>query len=199
MRRKIAIATILSLALLVGAVSALEIGDEMPAADAQLKNIDGKTHVLGDLKGEKGTLIVFTCVHCPVVQAAQERMVNLGNKYSEKGIGVAFINANDPKVYAGDGLEGMQAQAEKQGYKFPYLVDDGSKVARAFGAQRTPEMFLFDSAGKLAYHGTIDDSPMKAEQVKKHYLRDALAAVVAGEEVAHKQSRAVGCSIKFYK
>ena len=92
----------------------------------------------------------------------------------------------------------MQRRAKDRGFTFPYVVDEGSDVARAFGASRTPEVFLFDAAGKLVYHGTIDDNHQNAANAKEHYLKDALEALVAGKEIAVKETKAVGCSIKFY-
>jgi len=198
MTRKCIILTGLAAAIICSAnVFALDIGDSMPAVDAKLKGIDGKEPELGSLKGEKGTLIVFTCVHCPVVEALQERMVALGNEYAKKGIGVVFVNSNDPGKYASDGIEGMRRQAKKQGYEFPYLVDETSDIARKFGAKRTPELFLFDADGELVYHGTVDDSPRDAGKVSKRYLKNALEAVLEGDEVPVKTTRAIGCSIKF--
>ena len=103
-------------------------------------------------------LVVFTCNACPYAKAWEERIVALGNEYRAQGIGAIAINANDPAIVAGDSYDGMQEVAKERNLQFPYVVDAGSQVARAFGATRTPEAFLFDAEGKLVYHGTIDDN-----------------------------------------
>lgn len=176
---------------------ALNIGDAIPQADVKMKGVAGKEVALTDVKGNKGTLVIFSCQHCPFVKAWDARIAALGNEYAKKGVGVIQINSNDPAV-AGDTLEVMQAQAKQQGYEFAYVMDATSGVAKAFGATRTPEVFLFDAAGKLAYHGAVDDNK-NAGKAKTHYLKDALEAVVAGKDVATKETKAVGCGIKFRK
>jgi thiol-disulfide isomerase/thioredoxin len=177
----------------------LALGSKVPAAVAKtkMKNVDGKTLSIADVTGKSGTLVVFTCNHCPFAKAWEERIVELGNTYAGKGIGVVLVNANDPTMHAEDGIEGMQERAKARGMKFPYVVDGTSAVARAFGASVTPEAFLFDKAGKLAYHGTIDDNRQDPGKVSARYLKDALDAVVAGKVPAVPETKGLGCSIKF--
>jgi peroxiredoxin len=175
----------------------LKLGDPAPLAAAKLKNVDGKSVAITDVAGAKGTLVIFTCNHCPFVKAWEERMVALGNTYSKQGIGTIMLNPNDPAV-AGDTFEGMQERAKTRGFNFPYVVDAGSTVAKAFGATRTPEVYLFDGAGKLVYHGAVDDNK-DAGNVKQSYLKEALEALLAGKSIATAETKAVGCSIKFYK
>lgn len=178
----------------------LALGATAPLATVKMKSAnDGKAVSLADVKGAKGTLVVFTCNHCPFAQAWEQRIVELGNSYAKKGIGVVLVNANDPTVNPDDGIEEMQKHVAQQKMAVPYVVDDGSQLARAFGASRTPEAFLFDKAGKLAYHGTIDDNHKDAAKVTKRYLKDALDAVVAGKAPALQETKSVGCGIKFKK
>jgi peroxiredoxin len=165
--------------------------------EVEMKNIDGERLTIAGVAGKKGTLVVFTCNSCPWVKAWEERMVDLGNEYSKQGIGVVFVNSNDPAVKPADDFEPMQTRAKQRGMKFAYAVDATSDIARAFGATRTPEAYLFDADGKLVYHGAIDDNAHKPAEVSKHYLGDALQAVVAGEEIAMATTKALGCSIKF--
>ena len=183
--------------VMVCSAGAIGIGDPMPAADVRMQGVDGRTFSLSQIKGSKGTLVVFTCNHCPFVKAWQDRMVQLANDYGRKGLGVAFVNSNDPTKVEEDGLEPMKKLSTDKGYEFPYLVDATSGVATAFGATRTPEAFLFNAEGKLVYHGTIDDSTYDPAKVTKHYLADAAASLVAGEKIAAPETKAVGCSIKF--
>lgn len=190
--------TTLALAASIQISSAgLGIGDPISDTDVKMKSVDGRMVSIGDAKGEKGTLVIFTCNHCPFVVAWQERMVELSNTYQKKGLGVIFINSNNPQVNDGDNYEGMQKMAKENGYEFPYVVDATSDVARHFGAKKTPDIFLFDAEGKLIYHGAVDDNSRKPKEVQKTYLKDALDALLAGNPVVEKETKAVGCGIKF--
>jgi len=194
MKQAIAVAVLVAVA---AQAWALELGAVAPKSDVKLKNVDGKELSLADVKGAKGTLVIFSCNHCPFVVAWEERIAKLGNEFLKKGVGVIQINSNDPAKAAGDSFEGMQKRAKERGFEFPYVVDADSGIARAFGATRTPEIYLFDAAGKLVYHGTIDDNHKDAAAAKEHYLKDALDALVAGKEISTKTTKAVGCTIKF--
>jgi peroxiredoxin len=187
---------IISLSL-AGSAFGLNIGDKAPDTTVKMKNVDGKEVSIADAAGKNGTLVVFTCNHCPFAKAWQERIAAIGNSGKDKGVGVIAINSNDPTDYAEDGYAEMQKRAQTLGFTFPYVVDGTSDVARAFDAKRTPEAFLFDKDGKLVYHGAIDDS-QDASAVKDHFLQDAIAASTAGQPVANKETKFVGCGIKFH-
>ena len=195
--------TLAGFALVVVALSnalagqALSLGAPIPSATVKMKNVDGKSVSIHDVAGKKGTLVVFTCNHCPYARAWEKRVVVLANSYSGRGIGVILINANDPSAYPEDAFPEMQARAKKLGLRVPYVVDDTSNIARAFGASVTPEAFLFAADGKLAYHGTIDDDRAEPDKVTAHYLGDALAAVVAGHTPKTAETKSLGCGIKF--
>lgn len=175
----------------------IALGATMPMADAKLKNVDGKDVTLASAKGKKGTLVIFTCNACPWAKKWEARVAKIGNDAIKRGIGVVAINSNDPERNKEDGFDVMQARAKKQGMKFAYAMDRTSDVARAFGASRTPEVFLFDASGALVYHGAIDDNADNAAKVTKPYLEDAVSAVAAGKAVSTAQTKALGCSIKF--
>jgi len=177
--------------------AAIQVGTAMPAVSDHMKNIDGRTLTLADVRGEKGTLVIFSCNHCPWAQAWEERIVAIGNEYPGKGIGVAVVNSNDPAKNPDDSFDQMKSRAKERGMSYPYLYDASSDVARAFQAEHTPEAFLFDASGKLVYHGAIDDNAKDAEHVTAHYLRDALDAVLAGQDVPTAETKALGCGIKF--
>ncbi len=196
---KFYILLIVTFSLLSAAISAnaLELGDLIPAADVNMKNVDGKELSFNDIKGEYGTLVIFSCNHCPYVIAWEDRITSIGNSYLEKGFGVIAVNSNNEKSYPGDGFEGMVERAAKLGLKFPYVVDATSDVARVFGAMRTPEIFLFDKRGKLIYQGAIDDNAEDADKVSAHYLKEALDAVLIGNDISLKETKSLGCSIKF--
>jgi thioredoxin-related protein len=175
----------------------LGIGAAIPMAGEKMKNVDGRDLAVANVKGTKGTLVVFTCNACPYAKAWEDRIVALGNEFEGKGIGVIAVNANDPGRNPEDGYDTMKTRAHDKGYKFPYVVDATSNVARAYGASHTPEAFLFDAQGKLVYHGTIDDNAQDPDKVTARYLYSALQSVSSGQEVAVKETRALGCSIKF--
>lgn len=175
----------------------LALGKKAPMATVMMESTDGKKVSIAQAKGAKGTLVIFTCNHCPWAKAWEKRVAELGNEWSKKGFGVLAINPNDPKAQPEDNLDEMKARAKTLGLAFPYTVDATSDVARAFGATKTPEVFLFDAKDELVYHGAIDDNAEKPEAVKKPYLRDALAAVAAGQKVPQAETKAIGCSIKF--
>jgi peroxiredoxin len=175
----------------------LGIGAGIPMADVKMKSVDGKELAIADVKQPAGTLVVFTCNHCPFAKMWETRIVELGNTYAAKGIGVVAVNANDPKVAAEDSYDDMQKRAKERGMQFPYVVDDTSNVARAFGATKTPEAFLFDKDGKLVYHGAVDDNGQEPSKVENAYLKNALDAVASGKDVPVKETKSIGCGIKF--
>lgn len=174
---------------------ALQIGAQAPAFS--LRGVDDKTHSLDELKGEKGTVVIFSCNHCPYVKAYEDRIIELAKAYQPKGIAFVLINANDPVKYPEDSFENMKKRAQEKGYPFPYLWDETQEIAKAYGAERTPEVFLFDSQLKLRYHGTIDDNWEDPAKVTKRYLKDALEALLAGREPEVQETQPVGCTIKW--
>ena len=193
--------TFLTVVLATAVVSAsagmaLEIGDAVPSGDVKMRNVDNSEVTLAGAMGPNGLLVVFSCNHCPWVQRWESRIVELGNAYRAKGIGVVAVNSNDTTEYPDDGFEQMRSRAKEKGYAFPYVVDATSGVARAFGASKTPEAYLFDAGGKLVYTGTIDDNARDAAAVTATYLKDALEAVVTGGAVPMAKTKALGCSIK---
>ncbi len=179
------------------APSALPLGGTAPMADVAMQNIDGKPLTIAKAAGKKGTLVMFLCNHCPYVKAWQPRIAEIGNAAMKQGIGVIAINSNDPDAYPEDAFAEMGPRAKSVGYQFPYVVDATSGVARAFGASRTPEVFLFDAKGKLVYHGALDDNAQHADQVTQRWLADAVTAVASGKPVKTAESKALGCGIKF--
>ncbi len=188
----------LTLAVLVAPAQAqLAMGDVMPAADVKMKGVNGKELALASLTSKQGTLVVFTCNACPWAKMWQARVAEIGNAAAAAGLGVVAINSNDPAVNAEDGYAEMKKRAKDLKFQFPYVVDATSDIARAFGATRTPEAFVFDAAGKLVYHGTVDDNAKDAAAVKEAWLKDAVDAVAAGKTVSVAETKAMGCSIKF--
>lgn len=170
----------------------LALGDKAPAWK-KLEGIDGKAHSLADLKDAKAVVVVFTCNHCPVAKAYEERLVALDRDYKDKGVALVAINVSNAEV---DKLPAMKERAEEKGFEFSYLYDPSQEIGRAYGAKVTPHAFLLDKEKKLVYRGAIDDS-QKAEKVEKHSLRDALDAVLAGKKPAVAETDQFGCGIGY--
>ena len=173
------------------------LGSPAPMREVLMKGVDGKERSIASVAGPKGTLVVFTCNACPWAKMWQERVAAIGNDAAKRGFGVIAINSNDPSVNGEDGFDEMIKRSKKLGLKFPYVVDATSDVARAFGATRTPEIFLFDAKGLLVYHGAVDDNAKEPKAVKDPWLRQAVDAVTAGHTVATAETKALGCTIKF--
>jgi len=174
------------------------VGDTVK--DFNLKNIDGNNVSLASHAGAKGAIVVFTCNHCPFSVRYEDRIIGLNKKYSDKGFPVIAINPNDPVKVPEDNFEGMQARAKEKEFTFPYLVDDTQETAKAFGADRTPHVFVVTRSGntfKLAYVGAIDDNANDLKSVKEKYAEDALDNLIAGKAVAKSSTKSVGCSIKW--
>jgi len=161
-----------------------------------MKDVSGKTTTLKDAKTDKGLLVMFSCNTCPYVVKNQARTKEACKYATDNGIGVAIINSNEASRNDGDSYDAMKVYAKEQGYNWHYLVDEKSVVADAFGANRTPEVFLFDNNGKLVYHGAIDDNPSDAGAVSRKHLLTAMDEMKTGKEVSVKESKSVGCGIK---
>lgn len=143
-------------------------------------------------------LVLFICNHCPFVKHIRGELAAIGREYLPRGIAIAAISSNDPDTYPTDGPDQMIAEACEAGYCFPYLFDADQEIARAFDAQCTPDIFLFDRMHRLVYRGRLDDSrPKSGIPVTGADLRAALDAVLAGTSVASDQQPSIGCSIKW--
>jgi thioredoxin-related protein len=174
----------------------LPIGSNMPKSDLKMQDISGKEVAMEDAKKENGVLVMFSCNTCPYVIKNQERTIMIGEYAAKHNVGVIILNSNEALRGDEDSYSSMKAYAKEQGYKWNYVVDKNHQVADAFGANRTPECFLFDKNLKLAYHGAIDDSPSDVTAITRNHLEVAITEMVAGKEVTVKESRSVGCTIK---
>ena len=189
-----AFASIAALAFTVA--DPLPIGNSMPKADLKLKDISGKEVAMKDVKKDNGVLVMFSCNTCPYVIKNQERTLAISNYALKKNVGVILLNSNEALRGDEDSYDAMKNYAKEQGYKWNYVVDANNEIADAFGANRTPECFLFNNDLKLVYHGAIDDNPSDATAVDKHHLKNAINELTAGKEITVKESRSVGCTIK---
>jgi len=174
----------------------LPIGSTIPKAEVKMKDVSGKVVSLKDAQKDNGLLVMFSCNTCPYVIKNQGRTNEVCEYAVKNGIGVALINSNESYRNGEDSYEAMVAYAKSQGYSWNYLVDQNAELADAFGANKTPECFLFDNNGVLVYHGAIDDNPSNASAVNRKHLVTAMDEVKAGKEVSVKESKSVGCTIK---
>jgi peroxiredoxin len=175
-------------------MATLAIGAE--AIPFDLPGVDGSQHSLEQYADKPVLVVVFTCNHCPSAVAWEDRLIQLQRDYADRGVAFVAINANDPVKYPGDNFDAMVERAQTHEYPYPYLQDLPQSTARAYGAQRTPEVFVFDAGRRLVYHGAPDDN-REAEQVGRHYLRDAIVAALAGQPAPVAETPAVGCTIKW--
>jgi peroxiredoxin len=167
----------------------LALGD--PAPPFELPGVDGRTHTLGDFAG-RPVAVVFSCCHCPYVIAWEDRLNAIARDYEGRA-GLVAINSND---HLGDSFDDMRKRAEEKGFAFPFLRDESQGIARAYGPARTPEVFLFDSEHRLAYHGA-PDSDYTDEARADPWLREALDAVLDGRSPEPAETPPVGCTVKW--
>ena len=175
----------------------LSIGSSMPNTNHEMMNIDGDNLTLDDVKGEKGTLVIFSCNTCPWVIRWEDRYVSITESYSSKGVGVVAVNSNAARFEGDDSLDKMARHAKDNDYNFPYVQDPESKLAKAFGATKTPHIYLFDDEDMLVYRGAIDDNARDAASVDESFLANAIEQLINDQPIEKPTSKAIGCSIKF--
>ena len=177
----------------------LNIGQKMPMQDEKIFDISEQSMTLNENLKSNGILVVFTSNSCPFVVMWEDRYKLLEKKCMNSGLGMVYINSNQAKRDGDDSVDKMRNHSKKMGYTIPYLIDENSKFANAFGAKTTPHIFLFNSEKKLAYKGAIDDNYKSINNVTKNYLLDALEEVSNQKSVSINNTKAVGCSIKRIK
>lgn len=174
----------------------LPLGATMPMADHKMKDVSGKDISMKDVMMKHGVMVMFSCNTCPYVVKNQERTIAIADFARKMNVGVILLNSNEAYRSSDDSFEEMVSYAKNQKYNWPYVVDQDHKIADAFGANRTPEVFLFNKELKLVYHGAIDDNPSDASSVNRKHLREAILELTSGKEISVKESRSVGCTIK---
>ena len=175
----------------------LDLGSVLPLEDVKMMDITGKEVSLGQAKGKNGLLVIFSCNTCPWVIKWEDRYVELAKKYQSKGVGVIALNSNETTFGSVDSMDKMKAHAKDKGYNFYYAMDNGAKLAREFGATRTPHVYLFNAENQLVYRGAIDDNAKNKKKVKKPYVADAIDAILAGNTIKYASTKALGFGIKF--
>jgi peroxiredoxin len=173
----------------------LKTGDR--AIPFKLPGVDDREHSLGEYTGKNAVVVIFTCNHCPYAQAWENRIIQTQADYRDRGVQLLAINANDAVKYPDDSFPKMKERAKEKKFNFPYLRDESQEVARAYGAERTPEVFVFDKDLVLRYHGAVDDNYDDPNAVKAHYLRNALDAVLDARSISIAETKPVGCTMKW--
>ncbi len=175
-----------------------EIEDE--ASDFYLRNVDKEMISLDDFPEAKGFIIIFTCNTCPFSVANEDRIIEIDKKYKKLGYPVIAINPNDPSINPEDGFIEMQKRAKAKGFTFPYVQDEYQEIYPMYGATKTPHTYLLQKNKEgvpiVKYIGGIDNNARDSSAATQHYLKNALNALIAGKEIAVKETKAIGCSIK---
>ncbi len=168
------------------------------AADFRLRGIDGRTYALGDVRGKRGTVVMFICNHCPYVKAIADRMAKDIGALSAHEIGAIAVMPNDPKRQPEDSFDNMKHFAKANGFSFPYVIDESQQTARDYAAVCTPEFFGFDAGLSLQYHGRFDSSGKgAAEPGTKKELVDAMIEIAKTGKSSGQQVPSIGCSVKW--
>jgi peroxiredoxin len=167
------------------------------ANDFALQGIDGKTYSLADVRGLKGTVVVFICNHCPYVKASIDRIVADANALRQIGIGTIAIMPNDTENYPADSFDNMKAFAARHDFTFPYVIDTTQQVARAYDAQCTPDFFGFNAQDELQYRGRLDASRMSLVPNARRDLFEAMKLIAETGHGPKEQFPSMGCSIKW--
>jgi peroxiredoxin len=171
------------------------IGSAMPAFS--LKNVDGKQISNDYFNGAKAAMVVFSCNHCPYVKGSDEMLISIVRKFEREGLKTVAISSNDAVKYPEDSFDNMKVKAQTMHLPFPYLYDESQEIARKFDAACTPEVYLFDAAHKLAYHGTINNSPRNPAEASVDFLSQAITQVLEGQKADPPFIHPIGCSIKW--
>ncbi|HBH24134.1 MAG TPA: thioredoxin family protein [Cytophagales bacterium] len=174
-----------------------QVGDQ--ATDFELKNVDGKMVSLSDYKDADGYVVIFTCNSCPYAKKYEQRIIDLHNKYADKGYPVIAINPNDPEIKPEDSFDEMKRISKEKGYPFAYVYDETQEVAKAYGAKYTPHVYLLDDEMKVRYIGAIDNNYKDADAADVKYVENAIEALMNGQEVGEENTKAIGCTIKWRK
>jgi hypothetical protein len=187
---------VLCVAFTFRTASPLPIGASPPNPDKKMKDISGKEISFKDEINKNGLLVMFSCNTCPIVHRYQSRTIEVCRYAQQKQIGVILLNSNEGGRDDGDSYDDMKAYAKGQSYNWPYVLDDNSAMADAFGATRTPECFLFNADNKLVYHGAIDNNESSPSEVTRKHLMIAMDEMLAAKNVSVTTTRSVGCTIK---
>ncbi len=180
-----------------GVKGLLPLGSKAPAF--KLADVSSGTEFSPeDFTGKKALVVAFICRHCPYVQHVKKALASIGKDYEDKDVAFVAISSNDAAAFPDDAPERLSEMAREEGFTFPFLYDETQKVARAYTAVATPDIFIFDKDQKLVYRGQFDDTrPNSGKEATGADVRAALDALIAGQPVSKEQKPAIGCGIKW--
>jgi peroxiredoxin len=178
------------------ATETLKTGSQAPKFN--LPATDGNTYSMESFSNKKALVVIYSCNHCPYVQAYEDRIIEIQNYYSND-VQIVAISSNEDTNYPEDSFAKMKERAQLKKFNFPYLHDETQLVAKAYGATHTPEIFLFDSKRELVFHGKIDDNWQEPQSVKSKYLRNAIDELLSGKQISVPETFTIGCTIKWKK
>lgn len=170
---------------------------DLPAANPDADGRENSSRSLGDFDDAIVLVVVFTCNHCPYALHVEDSLIAIAREYRNSGVEFVAISSNDPEQYPEDSFASMAERAKSRGYPFPYLFDESQEVARAYGAVCTPDIYVFDSERRLAYHGRIDGTRPGEGKSDGSELRSALDELLASGVVSQQQRPSMGCNIKW--
>lgn len=199
--KTIRITLVAVLSLLMADASAFQIkemaiGSKAPLVDHKMQDISGRSLSMGEVAQENGLIVIFSCNTCPWVMRWEDRYPDIYQMARNNKIGMIALNPNEDYRDRGDGMDDMIKHARKAGYDFPYVLDKDHVVADAFGASRTPHVYLFNGDMELVYVGAIDDNANDAASVKDYYIKDAMDQLISGQELSRPNTKSLGCTIK---
>ncbi len=177
-------------------ITSIDIGSDIPMSSTTMTSVSKDGVSLANAKTDKGLLVMFSCNTCPYVIKSQERTKEMIDYAMKHNIGMVIVNSNEAKRDGDDSYKAMAKYAKKQSYKVPYVVDENSELANAFGATRTPEVFLFNGEGILIYKGAMEDNPVNPSESESMYLKDAIDNMLSGKTVDPNSTKSIGCTIK---
>ena len=173
----------------------LEIGARAP--DFSPPGVDSKDYSLACFKNRPVVVVMFTCNHCPYVQAYEERLITIQRDYAARGVQLVAINSNESSGYPEDSFDNMIRRARQRKYNFPYLRDENQRTAHAYGAEYTPEVFVLNAKFQVRYIGRVDDNWQHPDKARSHDLRNAIEAVLTHKKIDNPMTHAIGCTIKW--
>jgi thioredoxin-related protein len=177
-------------------IKSLPLGSNLPVVGQMLQSVDGRFLTLADERRKNGLIVMFSCNTCPYVQKAKGKTMEVMHEATNLNFGMVIVNSNEAQRYVDDSKERMLEFSRINNYTVPYVIDEQSRLADAFGATRTPEVFLFNSEGKLVYKGALEDNPSDPNQSEHRYVAEAMHALAEGKPIVVKETKSVGCSIK---
>jgi thioredoxin-related protein len=196
MKNLIVIFMIVAFVPAMAVTGTIGIGGKATLTNVKMDAVSGEKFSLADVAKENGLLVMFSSNTCPFVQQWESRYNELKTWADQHGVGMIVLNSNYGNRNGVDSFDEMKKRASEKNYNFPYVVDEESQIANAFGGQTTPHVFLFDKNMELVYKGAIDDNYKSAADVKQAYTKDAIASLAGGQKVAVAETKPVGCSIK---